>query len=313
MSWPSVGGAGAPRPRFHASSASTVDAVTVWAGIVELLGDLTDCLLVSGLWCFVGGSARFSQFIRESNPIRIRHGHGPAVFARTAGCQHQLRGICKWHRRVVDNVPSGVDTLTPGKEIDSIGRVNVDSPFDAGIDGLHSEDDIRSGKQQAPHQLSHVAARRQDRHRSGGRFRPAACGYWEYHLLQCGVIQHEFRFAGGELPSLQHVCQNVRGLLRGQSLGLASRHGPMNLVGKLQQWLCLPAGKETVANQRRSGATRKIRSMTVRAPCCVDSLAACCLFGGVHTIAHVSDRLLKSKQGWPGNRAGHQNPNASSR
>ena len=47
--WTSVSRAGASRSRFYASSASTVDAVTVGAGIVELLGDLTDCLLVSGL------------------------------------------------------------------------------------------------------------------------------------------------------------------------------------------------------------------------------------------------------------------------
>ena len=88
-------------------------AVTVLAGVIELIGGLADSLLISALRGFVSSLAGGLQFQGELDPIRIGNRHKPAVLATAAGSQHQLRRLRHRDCGVVDNLPTLVDSLPP--------------------------------------------------------------------------------------------------------------------------------------------------------------------------------------------------------
>lgn len=131
-------------------------AVTIHAGIVELIRGVADGLLVSCLGCFVRGVPSGLKFSRKADPVRIRHRNGPSVFATAAGGEHEFRRLRQGNRSIVDNIPPWVNTAAPGKPIEASSRCVYGGLLGAWINSLNREDDIGARKQNAAHHLRNI-------------------------------------------------------------------------------------------------------------------------------------------------------------
>ena len=277
--------------------------MAVQARVRDLLRVIAHDFLVPGLRGLVRGAAGFGQLQRELDPVGIGDRHRPAVLASPSGLEQQRRRLGERDGRVVNDLPALVDALAPLERRKRLVVRLVGRALGRGrgrVVRLHGEYQIRTGKQDAAHDLVQVAGRgkrplsRRRHHRSRRR---GEAGNQRNGLLRRRVGT-ELGAAGGELTGLKHVRHDVGGLRARQLPRVVLRHRVLNLVDKLGH-RAAPDGEEGIAGERRRVGARERRPVTGRALVLVHGLTAPGLFVAVDAVARRSGR------GW-GLRGGQQ-------
>ncbi len=115
------------------------------AGVVQLIGGVTDFCLISGLRSLVCGASSFREFRSELFPVGIIHWNEFPVFAAAARRQHQSRSLAERNSGVVHKIPSSIYRASPGQPIKPSCRAEVAVAgrlLGAGIDTLRGEDNV---------------------------------------------------------------------------------------------------------------------------------------------------------------------------
>src|SRR4051812_28021439 len=98
---------------------SSIDAMTVLTGVVELVRGIGNQFLIPGLRGLIRGFACGLQFEAELYPIGIGHGDKLAILTPAPRSQHELRGLRNGDCGIIDNVPSLVNIAAPDQPIET--------------------------------------------------------------------------------------------------------------------------------------------------------------------------------------------------
>src|SRR4030095_4992941 len=213
-----------------------INLVTMEARVGNDAADFADCLLVPRLRRLISGLTSVRQFDTELDPFGIVDRNRFPVLAPPSRRQHQRRRLGQSNSGVIDQFPTFIDIGAPEHPIEAaflLGTPTVGGRLlRAGIHSLYGENDVRTWKKNAPHDLSEIAGRRKRRrlHRGRRRFRLSTAGGGPSDLLQRLLVSAQLCSARRKLAGLKYVGDEICSLLPAECSGVCLRHGVLDLA-----------------------------------------------------------------------------------